>query len=171
MSRSQTAQTAAMPATNNQTAHIKLACCSCQIGQRSFSAPLLLCCCVLQVLDFELQKQLVPYMKEEVPLPGETTTTAAAAHQQRDNSSSGSSNTTAILFLPSVSRSCPWRAVVMTGCRKRKWCECECAERAPAACADRCVLAPVCVCVWCLGPACVRHLRPGLHCCQPGGAR
>jgi hypothetical protein len=26
--------------------------------------------CVMQVLDFELQKQLVPYMKEVVPLPG-----------------------------------------------------------------------------------------------------
>lgn len=28
------------------------------------------CCVVLQVLDFELQKQLVLYMKEVVPLPG-----------------------------------------------------------------------------------------------------
>ena len=36
-------------------------------------------CLLPQVLDFELQKQLVPYMKEVVPLPGALPTRQASA--------------------------------------------------------------------------------------------
>jgi hypothetical protein len=62
-------------------------------------------CCpavlLLQVLDFELQKQLVPYMKEVVPLPGESSSS---------NSSSSSSRS---VLVPTVSAA----AFVTTVCR------------------------------------------------------
>lgn len=38
---------------------------------------------VLQVLDFELQRQLVPYMKDMVPLPGIYDQDFIAANQVR----------------------------------------------------------------------------------------
>lgn len=45
----------------------------CSRWQCGAAGDLICTCCLLscaQVLDFELQKQLVPYMKEIVPLPG-----------------------------------------------------------------------------------------------------
>ena len=38
--------------------------------------------CGAQVLDFELQRQLVPYMKDSVPLPGIYDPTFIAANQE-----------------------------------------------------------------------------------------
>ena len=42
-----------------------------------------------KVLDFELQKQLVPYMKDIVPLPGARNKTQQLGRQQRASSCSG----------------------------------------------------------------------------------
>jgi hypothetical protein len=44
-----------------------------------------------KVLDFELQKQLVPYMKDITPLPGVRCLAAGANRQQRMDSSGGAS--------------------------------------------------------------------------------
>lgn len=59
----------------------------------------------MQVLDFELQRQLVPYMKNMVPLPGIYDPDFIAANQdaRADNCIKGSKKDQARLF-PHASR-------------------------------------------------------------------
>lgn len=54
---------------------------------------------VMQVLDFELQKQLVPYMKEIVPLPGVLTGDSSSSSNARCSSAQRSQGQHAVAVL------------------------------------------------------------------------